>query len=92
MLTFKTHSIQLHFRWEQDKLSFFLDDNIEPYFYIDKNHPEFKKYKYPFNRTYYMILNVAVGGKYDNYLTDKNAFCNNRNALIKSYQINTDFY
>ena len=77
------HSIT--FRWEQDKLSFFLDDNIEPYFYIDKSHPEFKKYEYPFNRTYYMILNVAVGGKYDNYLTDKNAFCNNKECSNKEF-------
>ena len=75
------HSIT--FRWEQDKLSFFLDDNIEPYFYIDKSHPEFKKYEYPFNRTYYMILNVAVGGKYDDYLIDKNAFCNNKECSNK---------
>ena len=77
------HSIT--FRWEQDKLSFFLDDNIEPYFYIDKSHPEFKKYEYPFNRTYYMILNVAVGGKYDDYLTDKNAFCNNKECSNKEF-------
>ena len=75
------HSIT--FRWEQDKLSFFLDDNIEPYFYIDKSHPEFKKYEYPFNRTYYMILNVAVGGKYDDYLIDRNAFCNNKECSNK---------
>ncbi len=75
------HSIT--FRWEQDKLSFFLDDNIEPYFYIDKSHPEFKKYEYPFNRTYYMILNVAVGGKYDDYLIDRNAFCINKECSNK---------
>ena len=75
------HSIT--FRWEQDKLSFFLDDNIEPYFYIDKGHPEFKKYEYPFNRTYYMILNVAVGGKYDDYLIDRNAFCINKECSNK---------
>jgi hypothetical protein len=30
-----------------------------------------------------MILNVAVGGKYDNYLTDKNAFCNNKECSNK---------
>ena len=34
-----------------------------------------------------MILNVAVG--YDDYLTDKNAFCNNKECLTKSFQINT---
>ena len=64
-------------------MSFFLDDNKEPYFYIDKSHPEFKKYEYPFNRTYYMILNVAVGGKYDDYLIDRNAFCINKECSNK---------
>ena len=32
-----------------------------------------------------MILNVAVGGKYDNYLTDKNAFCNNKECTNKEF-------
>jgi len=69
----KFHSITL--RWQKDKLSFFIDSHSEPYFQIDKNHPEFKKYLYPFNRNYYLIINVAVGGKYDDYLVDTEAFC-----------------
>lgn len=69
----KFHSITL--KWEKNKLSFFLDTNKEPYFSVDKSHPEFQKYDYPFNRKYYMILNVAVGGKYDDYWVDGDAFC-----------------
>ena len=38
---------------------------------------KFEKYKYPFNRSFYMIINVAVGGKYDDYRVDESAFCNN---------------
>lgn len=69
----KFHSITL--KWEMDKLSFYLDNHSTPYFQVDKSHPEFKKYSYPFNRNYYLIINVAVGGKYDDYLIDSEAFC-----------------
>ena len=72
----KFHSISLI--WKKDSIEFFLDKEEEPYFKIDKSHPEFVKYNYPFNRNYYMIINVAVGGKYDDYLVDKNAFCINK--------------
>ena len=71
----KFHSISLI--WQKDSIEFFLDNEEEPYFKIDKSHPEFSKYNYPFNRNYYMIINVAVGGKYDDYMVDKNAFCIN---------------
>ena len=68
------HSVTL--KWEEDNLSFYLDNNQIPYFQINKSHPEFEKYEYPFNRSFYMILNVAVGGKYDDYWVDFDAFCN----------------
>ena len=69
------HSVTL--KWEKDNLGFYLDNNQIPYFQINKSHPEFEKYEYPFNRSFYMILNVAVGGKYDDYWVDESAFCNN---------------
>ena len=69
------HSVTL--KWKKDKLSFYLDNNLIPYFEINKSHPEFEKYEFPFNRSFYMILNVAVGGKYDDYWVDESAFCNN---------------
>ena len=69
----KFHSISLV--WKKNSISFFLDNSETPYFIVDSSNPEFKKYEYPFNREYYMILNVAVGGKYDDYLVDVDAFC-----------------
>ena len=72
----KFHSITL--KWLEDEISFYLDNESEPYFRIDSNHPEFKKFSYPFNSTYYMIINVAVGGIYDDYWVDYDAFCKNR--------------
>jgi hypothetical protein len=65
-------------KWLEDEISFYLDNESEPYFRIDSNHPEFKKFSYPFNSTYYMIINVAVGGIYDDYWVDYDAFCKNR--------------
>ena len=65
------------FEWRKNSLKFFLDKEQVPYFEITDSHQEFYKYKYPFNRAYYMIINVAVGGKYDDFWVDKNAFCSN---------------
>ena len=72
----KFHSISLV--WKENIIAFYLDNSSDPYFTINSNHPEFQKYKYPFNRDYYMILNVAVGGKYDDYWVDFDAFCSDR--------------
>ncbi|MBR51672.1 MAG: hypothetical protein CMD58_04075 [Gammaproteobacteria bacterium] len=77
----KFHSITLV--WQKDHLNFYLDKDIDPYFSVDKSHPEFSKFQYPFNREYYMILNVAVGGKYDNYMVDDYDFCKDRNCTNK---------
>ena len=72
----KFHSISLV--WKENVIAFYLDNSSDPYFTINSDHPEFQKYKYPFNRDYYMILNVAVGGKYDDYWVDFDAFCSDR--------------
>jgi len=72
----KFHSISLV--WKENYIAFYLDNSPDPYFTINSDHPEFQKHKYPFNRDYYMILNVAVGGKYDDYWVDFDAFCSDR--------------
>ena len=69
----KFHSISL--LWTKNQIEFYLDNEEDPYFKIDSSHPEFSNYAYPFNRKYYMILNVAVGGKYDDYWVDAESFC-----------------
>jgi len=77
----KFHSISLV--WKENYIAFYLDNSPDPYFTINSDHPEFQKHKYPFNRDYYMILNVAVGGKYDDYWVDFDAFCNDRDCSNK---------
>ena len=77
----KFHSISM--LWKKNSIEFFIDNEKTPYFSIDNSHPEFKKYAYPFNRSYYMIINVAVGGKYDDYWVDKSAFCVDKHCSNK---------
>ena len=38
---------------------------------------------YPFGSVYYLIVNVAVGGKYDDYKIDQQAFCKNKQCTNK---------
>ena len=85
----KYHSVSL--LWQEDKIEFYLDNEKNPYFAIDKNHPEFADYPYPFNREYYMIINVAVGGKYDDYWVDKDAFCTDSKCSNKEKPDNHRF-
>jgi len=43
----------------------------------------FKKFSYPFNSSYYLIINVAAGGIYDDYWIDKAAFCSDEQCSNK---------
>ena len=85
----KFHSISLV--WKENSLEFYLDNSTEPYFSVDSNNEEFKKYKYPFNRDFYMILNVAVGGKYDDYWVDFDSFCSDEQCSNKTAPDNYRF-
>ena len=85
----KFHSISL--KWTKNQIEFYLDNEKDPYFKIDQFHPEFSNYAYPFNRKYYMILNVAVGGKYDDYWVDPKVFCNDNACSNKENPDNHRF-
>ena len=37
------------------------------------------------NSSYHLIINVAAGGKYDDYWVDKSAFCNDKNCSNQAY-------
>lgn len=79
----KFHSIT--FEWKTDSIKMYLDSEKEPYMTIDSNQESFSQYGYPFRRIFYLIVNVAVGGKYDEYKIDKQAFCKNKNCSNKKY-------
>ena len=62
-----------------------MNDETEPYFSVNSDMESFKEFGYPFNSSYYLIINVAAGGIYDDYLIDKNAFCNDKNCSNQTY-------
>jgi len=67
------HSIT--FEWLEDELNFYLDNDAVPYFTVNSALEIFNKFGYPFNSSYYLIINTAVGGIYDDYYVDSTAFC-----------------
>ncbi|MDC0186294.1 glycoside hydrolase family 16 protein [Gammaproteobacteria bacterium] len=77
----KFHSIT--FEWQQDTIKMYLDSEALPYMSISNEQEDFNKYEYPFGSVYYLIVNVAVGGKYDNYKIDQQAFCKNKQCTNK---------
>ena len=58
----KFHSIT--FRWIEDRLEFYLDTYNEPFHSIDRStNQDFINGAYwPFNESFYLIMNLAVGG------------------------------
>jgi beta-glucanase (GH16 family) len=78
----KFHSITLV--WLEDEIHFYLNNEKEPYFSANSKMPIFKKFGYPFNSAYYLIVNVAAGGIYDDYWVDKAAFCNSKECTNKA--------
>ena len=61
-----------------------MDSDSSPYFEVNSDMDIFKKFGYPFNSSFYLIINVAVGGIYDNYLVDEGAFCKNSSCSNKT--------
>ena len=66
----KFHSIT--FKWETNKLEFYLDTFNEPFHSIDyTTEPDFINGMYwPFNEPFYLIMNVAVGGTNGGYINN----------------------
>ena len=66
----KFHSIT--FKWETNKLEFYLDTFDEPFHSIDyTTEPDFINGIYwPFNEPFYLIMNVAVGGTNGGYINN----------------------
>ena len=56
-----------------ERFIFYLDDAAEPYWQIDSESKFFKEFGFPFNSSFYLIINVEVGGIYDQL--DSILFC-----------------
>ena len=79
-VNFQDHFHSITLEWLENEINFYLDNEIEPYFSINSNMESFEKFGYPFNSSYYLIINVAAGGIYDDHWIDKKAFCNDKNC------------
>ncbi len=78
----KFHSITME--WREGSIKMFLDSETEPYMTVQDNDKAFREFSYPFDRDYYLIINVAVGGKYDDHKIDRTAFCLNSKCSNKN--------
>ena len=72
----KFHSITLE--WRKNSLKFFLNDENEPYLSLEPSSTGISNFNYPFNESFYLIINLAIGGEFDNNLIDPSAMCFNR--------------
>ena len=72
----KFHSITLE--WRENSLKFFLDNETEPYLSISPLSSDLVKYQYPFNEKFYLIINLAIGGLFDDNKLDPSALCSDK--------------
>ena len=72
----KFHSITLE--WREDSLKFFLDNETDPYLSVSPNSSDLAKYQYPFNEKFYLIINLAIGGLFDDNKLDPSALCSDK--------------
>jgi len=83
-VNFQEYFHSITFEWKDNLLNFYLDDAAEPYWRIDSESKFFKEFGFPFNSSFYLIINVAVGGIYDQSRVDSKAFCMDKFCSNKS--------
>lgn len=69
----KFHSITLIF--QENNINFYINDEVTPHLSINPTIFPLNQYQYPFNRQFYLILNVAVGGNFDSGRFNPSDFC-----------------
>ena len=72
----KFHSVT--FEWEENSIKVFLDTQETPFYEETSNSTEFNSNYYPFNESFYLLLNVASGGDYDTFGVDTNMYCRDK--------------
>lgn len=71
----KFHSVT--FEWRENSIKMYLDTQENPFYEESSNSTEFNNNYYPFNESFYLLLNVASGGNYDTFGVDTEMFCQN---------------
>ena len=89
----KFHSVT--FEWQENSIKVYLDTQETPFYEESSDSTEFNSNYYPFNESFYLLLNVASGGDYDTFGVDTNMYCHdeecsnladpNRGRLIIDY-------
>ncbi|MAV23833.1 MAG: hypothetical protein CBE38_02245 [Gammaproteobacteria bacterium TMED278] len=85
---FQNYFHSITFVWLENKIDMYLDQEEIPYFSINPYSVPLNQYSYPFNNQFYLILNVAVGGHFDNYALESDHFC--IDAQCSNYPDNPD--
>ena len=61
--------------FQEDKIDFYIDNEISPHLSIDPTLYPLNQYAYPYNKQFYLIINVAVGGNFDGGRLESEDFC-----------------
>ena len=69
----KFHSVT--FEWRENSIKMYLDTQESPFYDESSDSTEFNSNYYPFNESFYLLLNVASGGDYDTFGVDTNMYC-----------------
>ena len=69
----KFHSVT--FEWQENTIKVYLDTQETPFYEESSDSTEFNSNYYPFNESFYLLLNVASGGDYDTFGVDTNMYC-----------------
>ena len=65
-----------------------MNNETDPHLSINPSIFPLNQYSYPFNNNFYLILNVAVGGDFDNGRIESSEICNN--SLCSNFIDNPD--
>lgn len=64
--------------WDEESISWYVDDENEPYFTLEArswhNDKIYEEANAPFDRDFHVLLNMAIGGNFDNGTTVPNDF------------------
>ena len=71
----KVFLILLLFIFQENNINFYINDEVTHHLSINPTIFPLNQYQYPFNRQFYLILNVAVGGNFDSGRFNPSDFC-----------------
>ena len=74
--------------FQENKIDFYIDDESTPHLSINPNLYPLNQYIYPFNKQFYLMVNVAVGGNFDSGRLEPSEFCSD--SICSNFSENPD--